>query len=122
MAYPVQHLDFDEWRILAISDPEGFEAMRRKVLQAAIERAPEKRRQRLQGLQWRIDQVRQRSASPMAACISLSDMMWESFAGDQGLLDILQGRHQMNRQWDGKGNQPVSAKVIQLVKHQKTGV
>jgi len=91
MAYPVQYLDFDEWRVLARSDPEAFEAMRRKVLQAVIDRAPEKRRQRLQGLQWRVDQVRRRCANPMAACISLSDMMWEAFAGDRGLVETLRG-------------------------------
>jgi len=115
MAHPTRHLNFDEWRVLASSDPEGFEAMRRRVLQAAIDRAPEKHRQRLQGLQWRIDQVRRRSTSPMAACISLSDMMWESFAGDKGLIKTLQG---MPGQLHGnKGT--ASAKVIPFEKRRK---
>jgi len=111
-------LDFDEWRILAISDPEGFEARRRKVLQAAIERAPEKCQRRLQGLQWRIDIVRRHSASPMAACISLSDMMWESFAGNQGLVEILHGRYPTTWLREGKTSNHVTARVIQLVQHQ----
>jgi len=112
MAYPVQYLDFDEWRVLARSDPEAFEAMRRKVLQAVIDRAPEKRRQRLQGLQWRVDQVRRRCANPMAACISLSDMMWEAFAGDRGLVETLRGSS------PHPGNDPAGgpAKVIPLEK------
>lgn len=88
-----QHLDFDEWRVLASSDPDEFEAKRRKVLDAVIARAPEKRRKRLKGLQWRVDQVRGRSSTPLAACISLSDMMWESLAGTNGLLDALRGEH-----------------------------
>jgi len=91
MADSRQYRDFDAWRVLASRNPEEFEAERRKVLEAVIARAPEKRRQRLRGLQWRVDQVRGRSSSPMAACISLADMMWESFAGENGLRDVLHG-------------------------------
>ncbi len=91
MAHSRQPRDFDEWRLLAISDPEGFEAARRKVLDEVIAQAPENRRHRLKGLQWRVDRVRERSTSPLAACISLSGMMWESLAGENGLLDVLRG-------------------------------
>ncbi len=91
MPDPRQPRDFDEWRLLASRDPEGFEAARRRVLDAVIAQAPEARRQRLKGLQWRVDRVRERSATPLAACISLSDMMWESFAGENGLLEALRG-------------------------------
>ena len=92
MANSIQHLDFDEWRVLASRDPEKFEVERRKALDAAIARAPEKRRQRLRGLQWQVDQVRGLSPNPLAACISLSDMMWEALAGDKGLLKTLRGQ------------------------------
>jgi hypothetical protein len=91
MADSRQPVDFDEWQLLASSDPEGFEAARRRLLEAAIARAPEKRRQRLQALQWRVDRVRERAATPLAACISLSDMMWEAVAGENGLLEALHG-------------------------------
>jgi hypothetical protein len=91
MADSREYLDFDEWRMLASRDPDGFEAKRRKVLESVIAQAPENRRQRLRALQWRVDQVRVRSSTPLAACISLSDMMWESFAGENGLLDALRG-------------------------------
>jgi hypothetical protein len=116
MVYPTRHLDFDEWRHLANTNPEAFEAMRREVLQAAIERAPERRRQRLQALQWRVDQVRRRSSNPMAACISLSDMMWEAFAGDKGLLETLRGNAR------GTGDEPSegTAVVILLQKPPKS--
>jgi hypothetical protein len=115
MAYPTRRLDFDEWRALACSDPDAFEAMRRRVLQAVIDRAPERRRRRLQGLQWRVDQVRGRSANPMAACISLSDMMWESFAGDNGLLQALQGGRGCAGNQSGNSN----AKVLPLYRPRK---
>lgn len=84
-------LDFDEWLTLASKDPAGFEAKRRKVLDAVIAQAPEERRQRLKGLQWRVDQLRGRSPTPLAACILLSEMMWESFAGENGLVEALRG-------------------------------
>jgi hypothetical protein len=119
MAYPIRHLDFDEWRTLASSDPEAFEAMRRKVLQAVIDRAPEKRRQRLQGLQWRVDQVRRRSSSPMAACISLSDMMWESFAGDKGLVEALRGTRQNTPHQADNELQGARAEVVSMEKTRK---
>lgn len=112
MGNTIRHLDFDEWRTLATTDPEAFEAMRRKVLQAAIERVPEGRRRRLVGLQWQVDQIRRRSATPMAACISLSDMMWEAFAGDKGLLQTLQG----GRNKVGKDTSNNTAEVIPIQK------
>lgn len=81
---------FDEWRLLAQRDPERFEQTRRKVIEAVIAQAPERSRRRLEALQWRLDRVRERSSTPLAACISLSDMMWESLAGENGLLELLQ--------------------------------
>lgn len=86
-----QPRDFDEWRLLAIRDPVAFEKTRREVLEAVIAQAHERNRHRLEALQWRLDRVRERSTTPLAACISLSDMMWESLAGENGLLDALQG-------------------------------
>ena len=91
MESPSQYLDFDQWRLLARTDPEAFESRRREVLDAAIARAPENRRQRLRGLQWRVDVVLRRSSTPLAACITLSDMMWQSFAGSDGLVERLHG-------------------------------
>ena len=85
-------LDFDALCALAQHDPAAFESHRARVIQAAIERAPAGRRQRLHRLQWRVDQVRRRSATPLAACISLSDMMWESVTGEHGLLETLRGQ------------------------------
>lgn len=84
-------VNFDAWLQLAKEDPEAFERWRQEFIEAAIERAPEARRERLRGLQWRVDKVRERSTSPLAACIRLSDMMWEALAGNRGLLEQLRG-------------------------------
>ena len=89
MANKAREMDFDAWRRLAEQDPEGFERHRRRTLRAAIQRAPGRRRRRLEGLQWRVDLERRRASCPMAACVRLSNMMWESVAGDNGLLETL---------------------------------
>ncbi|MGD8804165.1 MAG: DUF3135 domain-containing protein, partial [Gammaproteobacteria bacterium] len=79
-------LDFDTAMELARSDPEAFERYRRNVIEALIARAPERNRQHLRRLQWRIDQERQRASNPTAAFLKLYRMMWDSFAGEYGLI------------------------------------
>lgn len=81
--------DFDDLLSLAQQSPDEFEDKRKKVIEEAIARAPEARQERLRALQWRIEQVRERSANPLAACISLSNMMWDAFSGSHGLVETL---------------------------------
>ncbi len=83
-------VDFDQWAELARRDPEAFEARRSELIEAAIERLPADRRQRMRCLQWKIDQVRARSGTPMAACIRISEMMWDSLVGPGGLKEALE--------------------------------
>lgn len=73
------HIDFDFWLQLAQSDPERFESLRSEILEKHIQRAPDSQQCRLRCLQWRIDQIRDRAKTPLAACISISDMMWDTF-------------------------------------------
>ena len=82
-------LDFDAAVELARTDPEAFEQHRQEAIEALIASAPERNRQHLRCLQWRIDQERQRAANPIAACVKLYRMMWESFAGECGLIDTI---------------------------------
>ena len=82
-------IEFDDWAELAQSDPEGFEARRQQAIDALIARMPEHKQQRMRCLQWKIDQVRDRAGSPMAACIKLSEMMWDSLTGPGGLKEAL---------------------------------
>ncbi len=82
--------DFDRWANLARQDPAAFERHRRAEIVRLLRRVPVSRRRRLRGLQWRIDQVRRTSGTPLAACVRISQMMWESVQGEHGLVAVLQ--------------------------------
>lgn len=82
--------NFDNWRQLAQEDPEAFEVARTGLVRELIEQAPEGFKQRLEGLQWRIDVVRRQAQTPMAACLKISNMMWESVLGKNGLVENLE--------------------------------
>jgi hypothetical protein len=84
-------INFDEWAALAATDPEAFERQRASLVNQVLDHTPERRQERLRGLQWRIDRVRERSATPLAACIRISGMMWDSVMGEGGLVEVLQG-------------------------------
>ena len=71
-------LDFDEWMVLAKNSPDEFEEKRREHIELFFENIPEEKQDRLKGLQWQIDQMRKLSRSPMASCIAISNMMWDS--------------------------------------------
>lgn len=81
--------DFNEWLALAKRDPAAFELRRREAVQALIARSPQERQERLRRLQWRVDRVRERSASPLGSCMSLYRMMWDSLLGQGGLAEAL---------------------------------
>lgn len=105
---PDSLLNFDQWAQLAKSDPEAFEARRAATIEAAIQRMPAHKQQRMRCLQWKIDQVRDRASNPMAACIKLSEMMWDSLVGPGGLRDALE------RLGDGSFEPPPKAPVLDL--------
>jgi hypothetical protein len=83
-------LEFDEAVKLARQDPEAFEQYRLNAIEALITSAPECNRQKLRRLQWRIEQERRLAPNPIAACVKLQQMMWDSFAGEHGLIEALQ--------------------------------
>jgi hypothetical protein len=72
-------MDFEYWRDLAVNDPEHFEEMRRATIDEFLASVSVERRLKLQRLQWRIDRVRERCSTPMAATIAISEMMWDAF-------------------------------------------
>ncbi len=86
--------DFTFWSELARRDPERFEALRGRLILDFLASVPPERRRRLEGLQWRIDAERRRAGTPLAACITLSRMMWDSCAA---LQDALHGRPPVRR-------------------------
>jgi hypothetical protein len=81
---------FNEWAALAKSDPQAFEAQRRQVIDRAILAAPADRQQQLRRVQWKLDQIRNTSRTPMVACLRMHRLLWESVAGEHGLLACLQ--------------------------------
>jgi len=82
--------DFDLWSQMARQDPEKFEIMRQQLINDLIEQAPSHFKQRMIGLQWQVDQVRKQANNPMAACLQISQKMWNNVLGDKGLLNALQ--------------------------------
>ena len=83
----IQALDFKVWSDLAQQDGDTFESMRLAAIEEFIGSAPEQQQHRLRCLQWRIEQERRLSRSPMGACIRISRMMWESAIGEDGLVN-----------------------------------
>ena len=43
----------------------------------------------MNGLQWRIDQVRKSANMPPAACLKISSIMWDSAIGESGLAQAI---------------------------------
>ena len=78
--------DFDQWKTLAETDPEAFERRRQAVIESYIGGATPSKRQRLRGLQWRVDLERRRSSNPMQSFLRIYTMMWDSVYGERGLL------------------------------------
>ena len=81
--------DFDEWSALAKSDPAAFEQKRLALIEEFLRELPPYDQKRLRGLQFRIDMERRRARTPMAACLKLSAMMWDSLLGSRGLKNAL---------------------------------
>ncbi len=71
--------DFDKWAQLARDDPAGFERQRDATLRALIATAPPEHRQRLEGLQFRLNMERQRSGTPLGASVRMNSLMWAGF-------------------------------------------
>lgn len=72
-------LNFQAWMELWQDSPATFESLRLQRINAYIESVPERHRERLRCLQWKIERVRERTANPLAATIAISEMMWTSF-------------------------------------------
>ena len=73
--------DVDTLIAMAQEDPERLELLRRSMMAALIDSAPnEQIKKRLRGLRFKIDLEREKAKTPMAACITLSEMMHESLA------------------------------------------
>ena len=86
----VNDINFEYWANLASTDPQKFEQLRQDKISAFIEKASSHRQKRLRGLQWRIDLIReQHKDSATAACLAISELMWETF---EQLAELLQSQ------------------------------
>lgn len=70
--------DFEVLMQLAMDDPEAYETERQAIIDSFLASVPENKKRRLIGLQWKIDQVRKLSKTPLAACLAISSMMQDS--------------------------------------------
>lgn len=84
-----REFDFDEWMLLAQSDPQAFEEKRSNIIEQKILSAPSHRQHRLRCLQWRIDTERRKCATPLAACVEVNRMMWDFMVAKRGFLHAL---------------------------------
>ncbi|SEQ22141.1 Protein of unknown function [Amphritea atlantica] len=75
MQHPYKPLDFDHLSELAQIKPQVLERYLRWQINKLISRAKPEERVRLRQLQFRIDAIRYRSKTPLAACIKISQMM-----------------------------------------------
>ena len=78
---------FDFWAKLARDDPASFEHARKLMVASLIESAPASAQQRLRGLQWQIDHLRERTTTPLSACLKISNLMWGRVLGEGGLVE-----------------------------------
>ncbi|TQV66131.1 DUF3135 domain-containing protein [Exilibacterium tricleocarpae] len=85
---------FDVLVNLAKRDPEALERLRRKEIESVITNAPPHLQRRLRGLQFQIDSQIQIHASPLGACIKISEMMHESFTHLRCVLNELTDQQQ----------------------------
>ena len=76
----ISEIDFERWAELASTDPQKFEELRQDKISAVINKTNGQRQKRLVGLQWQIDTLReQHKDSTVAACLAISELMWETF-------------------------------------------
>lgn len=79
---------------LAREEPQALEALRVELVEQAITHAPERLQLGLRRLQFRIDGVRHRSATPLGAMFKMQTMMWDSFLELNAALQRLEALSQ----------------------------
>jgi len=86
----------NDWAQLAQQDPDAFEEMRVELLDEFIKNSPTSIQKRLEGIQWKIDLIRQHADSSAEVLTEISKMMWESTQQlgqkQQDLLNLCTGK------------------------------
>ncbi|MCP5245148.1 MAG: DUF3135 domain-containing protein [Burkholderiales bacterium] len=86
----ITDFDFEKWSHIAKTDPEKFELMRQQLIDDLLAQVPDHLKQRITQQQWQIDQICKQAENPLAACKQISQKMWDSVYGENGLLTALQ--------------------------------
>ena len=94
-------LDFEYWSELAKASPAAFEEERLAAIERLISNSHGQVQERLRCLQWRIDRTRERSRTPIGACVALSRMMWENYDTLNSLLQRLATPRNVNERPEG---------------------
>jgi len=71
----------------AESQPELLQDWFEQELNDLIENAPISHQKKLRGLQFRIEMTKRRAKTPIASCIEISKLMYESFYDLKNVLD-----------------------------------
>ncbi len=102
---------FDVLVAMARNDPEGLETLRRSLTEAVIEAAStDHTKNRLKGLQFRVDMERKRASTPLGATIRISEMMCRSLADlHRSMVEPYSGSTEGE---ETAGNARVSATVL----------
>lgn len=87
MSKQTTELSFDELKDLAVNDPQAFEAYRSAQIEATITSAPSHMQRRLRGLQFQVDAQRKIHSNPMGSCVKVYQMMQQSLAELDTLLN-----------------------------------
>lgn len=76
-------VNFKELSELAKTDPDAFEEKRLQLIQEHMKTVPEHKRAAMEQLQWRIDGIRRKSASPIENCIAIQKNIMELLQAQQ---------------------------------------
>ena len=79
--------DFECLRLLAETDPEKLETVRKEHIDDLINQAPKKYQRGLNGMQFQINMALRRSPNTVNSCVVISRMMLDSFAKLQEALN-----------------------------------
>lgn len=71
--------EFDTLVKMAQESPDELEALREEMVESVISSARQDFQRRLRGLQFQIDMTRAKSKTPLAACIRITELMYDSF-------------------------------------------
>lgn len=105
---------------LARDDPPAFEALRQKLIDNLIDRASERTKPRLRGIQFQVDCLRRLSGSALGSTVKIYELMWKSFLDlNYNCQDFVQmGSHLLSGNYSSAGNTDSpgvsSAQVIQF--------